>query len=73
MADRISIKVLKQEEQGEELKGDGSDGQEQELVLDIEGVEAPVINALRRVCLSEVKTMAIEKVFIMQNTSIFPD
>jgi len=37
------------------------------------GVEPPVVNAIRRILLSEIPTMAIETVNILQNTSIIPD
>ncbi|KAI6228728.1 RPOLD domain-containing protein [Aphelenchoides fujianensis] len=44
-----------------------------ELEFDLVHVEAPIANALRRVLLSEVPTMAIEKVYLYQNTSCIPD
>ena len=37
------------------------------------GVEAPLANALRRILLAEVPSLAIEKVVIFQNTSIVQD
>jgi DNA-directed RNA polymerase I and III subunit RPAC1 len=37
------------------------------------GVDAPIANALRRVLLSEVPTMAIDKTIVYQNTSIVQD
>ena len=37
------------------------------------GVDASIANALRRVLLAEVPSMAIEKVFINNNTSIIQD
>jgi DNA-directed RNA polymerase I and III subunit RPAC1 len=37
------------------------------------GVDAPVANALRRILLSEVPSVAIETVYINQNTSIIQD
>lgn len=46
---------------------------EETLVLDIVGIEAPLANALRRIMLSEVSTMAIEDVNLWQNTSVIPD
>lgn len=46
---------------------------EEEIVFDLIGVDAPIANALRRILLSEVPTMAIETVFIANNTSIIPD
>ena len=42
-------------------------------MLDIVGAEPPLVNALRRILISEVPTMAIEKVTIIQNTSVIPD
>jgi len=43
------------------------------LVFDLMGVDAPFANALRRILLAEVPTMAIEHVWIRNNTSIIPD
>eukprot|EP00466_Bigelowiella_natans_P003416 jgi/Bigna1/57647/fgenesh1_pm.23_\ len=43
------------------------------VVFDIIGIDAPLANALRRIMLSEVPTMAIENVYIYQNTSIMQD
>eukprot|EP01132_Coremiostelium_polycephalum_P006628 gene6628-8200_t len=44
-----------------------------ELVFEMIGVDAPIANALRRILISEVPTMAIEKVFIINNTSVLQD
>ncbi len=46
---------------------------EEEIVFDLIGVEPPLANALRRILISEIPTMAIEKVEMWQNTSIIPD
>ena len=46
---------------------------EEELVFDLKGVEPPLANALRRILISEIPTMAIEVVNIYQNTSVIPD
>jgi DNA-directed RNA polymerase I and III subunit RPAC1 len=46
---------------------------EEEIIFDLKGVEAPLANALRRILLSEIPTMAIEVVNIYQNTSVIPD
>jgi len=43
------------------------------VVFDMKGIDAPIANAFRRVLLSEVPTMAIDKVVMYQNTSIMPD
>lgn len=42
---------------------------EQKMVLIIEGADVPFVNALRRICMVEVPTMAIEKVDIYRNDS----
>lgn len=45
----------------------------EEIVFDLKGAEPPLANALRRIMLSEVPMIAIEKVIMWQNTSIIPD
>jgi len=45
----------------------------EEMIFDIVGIEPPLANALRRIIISEIPTMAIEIVNIYQNTSIIPD
>ena len=42
---------------------------DEEMVFDMVGVDTSIANALRRILLAEVPTMAIEKVFILNNTS----
>jgi DNA-directed RNA polymerases I and III subunit RPAC1 len=46
---------------------------DEEIVFELSGVEAPLANALRRIMIAEIPTMAIEKVEMWQNTSIIPD
>ncbi|XP_017752939.1 PREDICTED: DNA-directed RNA polymerases I and III subunit RPAC1 isoform X2 [Eufriesea mexicana] len=46
---------------------------ERELEFDLIGYPVVFANAFRRVLLSEVPTMAIEKVYIVNNTSLFQD
>jgi len=46
---------------------------ESEIVFDVVGVDAAIANALRRILLAEIPTMAIEKVYIEDNTSIIQD
>ncbi len=46
---------------------------DEEIVFDLIGVEPPLANALRRILIAEIPTMAIEKVNLWQNTSIIPD
>lgn len=46
---------------------------QEDIVFDLIGVEPPLANALRRILIAEIPTMAIEKVNMWQNTSIIPD
>jgi DNA-directed RNA polymerase alpha subunit len=46
---------------------------EESIVFDIKGIDAAIANALRRILLAEVPTMAIETVYIENNTSIIQD
>ncbi|GMS80828.1 hypothetical protein PENTCL1PPCAC_3003, partial [Pristionchus entomophagus] len=43
------------------------------LEFDLIHVEAPIANALRRVLIAEVPSMAVEKVYLYQNTSVIQD
>ena len=45
----------------------------EEIVFDLIGAEPPLANALRRIMIAEIPTVAIEKVTMWQNTSIIPD
>ena len=47
--------------------------EENQMEIEFESIDAPIVNALRRIIMSEVPTMAIEKVFIADNTTIFQD
>ncbi|XP_027933341.1 DNA-directed RNA polymerases I and III subunit RPAC1-like isoform X2 [Vigna unguiculata] len=44
-----------------------------EMEFDIIGVDASIANAFRRILMSEVPTMAIERVYIANNTSVLKD
>ena len=44
-----------------------------EMQFDMVGIDASIANAFRRILLAEVPTMAIDKVFMMYNTSVIPD
>ncbi|KAI8393375.1 RNA polymerase I 140 kDa subunit [Radiomyces spectabilis] len=44
-----------------------------DIEFDLVGVDASIANAFRRILIAEVPTMAIEKVYIMNNTSIIQD
>lgn len=44
-----------------------------EIIYDMIGVDPSIANALRRIMISEVPTMAIEDIFLIKNTSILQD
>ena len=44
-----------------------------DLEFDLVGVDAPIANALRRIMIAEIPTMAIERVNMYDNTSIIQD
>ena len=46
---------------------------DQEIIFDLIGAEPPLANALRRIMIAEIPSIAIEKVTMWQNTSIIPD
>jgi DNA-directed RNA polymerases I and III subunit RPAC1 len=46
---------------------------DEEAVFDVRGIEAPMANALRRILLEEIPSMAIEKVWISANSSLIQD
>ncbi|KAI9011884.1 DNA-directed RNA polymerase [Phycomyces nitens] len=46
---------------------------EHSIEFDLKGVDASIANAFRRILIAEVPTMAIEKVYVMNNTSIIQD
>ncbi|KAL6079664.1 DNA-directed RNA polymerases I and III subunit RPAC1 [Balamuthia mandrillaris] len=55
------------------IKIQSYDRKEGMLVFDLIGVDAPIANAFRRILIAEVPTMAIENVYIRNNTSIIQD
>lgn len=61
MFQTFQIKIVKQSEDKYELE------------FDLIGCSAALANAYRRILLSEVPSMAIEKVFMLNNTSIIQD
>jgi DNA-directed RNA polymerases I and III subunit RPAC1 len=46
---------------------------QEEMIFDMIGIDAPLANAFRRIMISEVPTMAIEKVVVVNNTSLIQD
>jgi len=57
----------------ENFKIDNVQFAEDSLTFDLVGVDAPIANALRRILIAEVPTMAVERVYISNNTSIMQD
>ncbi len=43
------------------------------LEMDLVGIDAASANALRRIIIAEIPTMAFHKVLMYQNTSVIPD
>jgi len=46
---------------------------DEDLEFELIGVDASIANALRRIMMAEVPTMAIESVYIKNNTSVIQD
>lgn len=46
---------------------------DEQIVFDLIGADASIANALRRILISEVPTMAIETLYILNNSSIIQD
>uniref|UniRef100_A0A452YZR0 DNA-directed RNA polymerase RpoA/D/Rpb3-type domain-containing protein n=1 Tax=Aegilops tauschii subsp. strangulata TaxID=200361 RepID=A0A452YZR0_AEGTS len=46
---------------------------DEDMEFDMIGVDASIANAFRRILIAEVPTMAIEKVFMVDNTSVIAD
>ena len=46
---------------------------EDSMELDLVGIDPAFANALRRIILAEIPTMAFHKVLLYQNTSVLPD
>jgi len=57
----FQMNILRESESGDELE------------FEMIGVEAPIANAIRRILLAEVPTVAIEKVYYTTNQSIVQD
>lgn len=52
---------------------EATDGDENACEFELVGVDAPVANALRRMMLARVPTMAIDVVTVLANSSVIPD
>ena len=46
---------------------------ELDFEFDLIGIDASIANAIRRILIAEIPTMAIEKVFLLNNTSLLQD
>lgn len=49
------------------------DEDEMEMEFDVIGIGPPIVNAVRRILLAEIPTMAIDKVHMYNNTTVIPD
>lgn len=49
------------------------DEEEMEMEFDVIGVGAPIVNAIRRILIAEIPTMAIDKVHLYNNITVIPD
>ena len=56
-----------------DLKIEVSELTKEHIVFDLVGVDASIANALRRILLAEVPTVAIETIYMHNNTSIIQD
>jgi DNA-directed RNA polymerase I and III subunit RPAC1 len=55
------------------LKVDIVHSDDLEMEFDLVGVDASIANAFRRILIAEVPTMAIETVYVFNNTSVIQD
>ncbi|PAV71860.1 hypothetical protein WR25_12479 [Diploscapter pachys] len=70
--DRSNLLILREETVlNIEIVNESEDGMT--LEFDLLHVRAPIANALRRVLIAEVPTMAFEKIYLYQNTSVIQD
>jgi DNA-directed RNA polymerases I and III subunit RPAC1 len=76
----LSLEGCSSSPEGDFLEGFSSDMRidiihldEESVVFDLVGVDVSIANALRRILLAEVPTVAIETVYIQENTSIVQD
>ncbi|KAG8787701.1 DNA-directed RNA polymerase core subunit rpc40 [Serendipita sp. 397] len=61
------------EQRQKNLKVDFQYATNEHVEFDLVGVDASIANALRRILIAEVPTMAIERVYIYNNTSVIQD
>ncbi|OXA42825.1 DNA-directed RNA polymerases I and III subunit RPAC1 [Folsomia candida] len=66
--DRWDLKKFKKQLEMHVIRCDNT-----EMEFDIISIDPSIVNAFRRILLSEVPSMAIEKVFMYNNTSVIPD
>ncbi|CAM9322530.1 unnamed protein product [Ectocarpus sp. 12 AP-2014] len=72
--DRLLLSYAERVEKTLDVKAVRSGGgHKNELVFDLVGVDASIANALRRILLAEVATVAIEHVYMFMNSSIIHD
>lgn len=56
-----------------EKKADPDNALIQSIEFDLIHIDAPIVNAFRRILISEIPTVAIEKVHVYNNTTLFQD
>ncbi|CAM9658549.1 unnamed protein product [Ectocarpus sp. 6 AP-2014] len=72
--DRLLLSYAERVEKTLDVKAvQSGGGHKNELVFDLVGVDASIANALRRILLAEVATVAIEHVYMFMNSSIIHD
>lgn len=68
--DRLDLEAFKKNFQ---IKVQNVSADKLEMEFDLIGVDASLANAFRRILLAEIPTMAIEKVYVYNNTSVIQD
>lgn len=58
---------------GQNLRIEFYENEPAEATFSLIGVDASIANAFRRICLAEVATLAVEKVYVLNNTSVIAD
>ncbi|KAL5698430.1 hypothetical protein ACHQM5_029465 [Ranunculus cassubicifolius] len=69
----FKVEVKRMGKYGESLIDDSKEEREDDMEFDMIGIDPSIANAFRRILISEVPTMAIERVLIANNTSLVQD
>ena len=73
ISDKKTEQIFNYAKLKEELQIDVVRVDDQMLEMQIKGINAATANALRRIIIAEIPTVAFHKVFMYQNTSVIPD